>query len=289
MRVFPAFIPLQGAKIVVVGDGDGAEAKARLAAGSIAELVRVPAARALEPAAYRGARLAFIALSDAARAEAAAKVAREAGALVNVVDRPRLSDFQTPAIVDRSPIVAAIGGGGAAPVLSRLLRGQIEAAWPERLGALAALAAELQDQVRAALPDLPARRAYWRRVLTGAAARAVYAGDTDAGRRIALDELEARTPGRALQLDPPAEAELLTLAAVRALGAADRIVAFGEAGPALAYARRDAARTASAGADQIAAWVSAGELVLLIRPGAELLAALQDLGVEVEPLPVAAA
>src|SRR5262249_40890869 len=56
---------------------------------------------------------------------------------VNVVDRPELSTFIFPAIVDRGEVVVAIGTGGASPVLARRLRELIEALLPARIGDLA--------------------------------------------------------------------------------------------------------------------------------------------------------
>ena len=46
MDAFPAFFPLAGRKVVIAGDGEGAEAKARLLAGSPAEVARVKIGRA---------------------------------------------------------------------------------------------------------------------------------------------------------------------------------------------------------------------------------------------------
>ena len=41
MEVFPAFFPLRDRRVVIAGEGEGAEAKARLLAGSPATVVRV--------------------------------------------------------------------------------------------------------------------------------------------------------------------------------------------------------------------------------------------------------
>jgi precorrin-2 dehydrogenase/sirohydrochlorin ferrochelatase len=194
-------------------------------------------------------------------------------------------------VVDRSPVIAAIGTGGAAPVLATLLRNSLEARWPEGLGRVATLSGELQKTVRETLPDPAARRAWWRRMLKGPAARAAEAGDMDEARRLALAALDApRDPGRVQLLPIPSEPERLTLAALRALAAADRIVADPKpAEPVLGYARRDAKREGAATPDQLAAWAAAGEtvLVLTVEGPAALAAALASLGVAAETLPVA--
>src|SRR3546814_14222183 len=74
-----------------------------------------------------GARLAFVALADEAEARAAAEALRARGLLVNVVDRPDLCDFTTPAIVDRAPVTIAIGTGGASAGLAKAIRQRVEA------------------------------------------------------------------------------------------------------------------------------------------------------------------
>lgn len=268
MESFPAFFPLEGARIVVVGDGEAADAKARLFSGSPARLVRIGAEAALRPESYAAARLVFVTLADPAAAEQAAAVARAAGALVNVVDQPRLCDFVTPSIVDRGPVVAAIGTGGAAPVLATLLRGEIEARWPEGLGRLAVLSRLVQAEVRGALPDLPARRAFWRRLVAGPAAQAALDGDMAKAERLARAAIlgDVRAAGRVWVLRAPQEPSHLTLAAVRALGSADRIIVGEPVAPGvLAYARRDAPLEEHADRVAIDGWLAGGEALLLIN------------------------
>ena len=193
MEVFLAAFPLEGVRVAVAGEGEAADAKARLFDGSPARLIRIPADRAEEKASYAGARLAFVALEGEAAARAAG-AARATGALVNVVDRPELCDFHTPALIDRGAVVGAIATGGAAPVLAAELRSEIEARWPERLGALAEVIATLRDEVRTALPDPAARRAWLRReLIDGPAASLALAGD----RAGALAEARGRLGDRA--------------------------------------------------------------------------------------------
>ena len=164
MDAFPAFFPLSGKTVVIAGAGEAAEAKVRLFEGSPATLQRLEGEAALDPTDYAGAALAFIASPDDAFAEAAAGAARAAHVPVNVVDRPALCDFTTPAVIDRGEVVAAIGTGGASPMLATLLRHDIEARVPEGAGRVAALFAEpagrgARRPARAAPPPrVPARR-----------------------------------------------------------------------------------------------------------------------------------
>src|SRR5579871_4747083 len=159
MEAFPAFFPLAGRRVVIAGEGEGAEAKARLLAGSPATIERVTGAAALSPDAYAGAVLAFIASPDGEFCDVASLAARGAGVPTNVVDHPELSDFHTPAIIDRGQVVAAIGTAGAAPIVAALVRAELEAKLPAGLGQLAALFGTLRPEIVAAFPDLAQRRA----------------------------------------------------------------------------------------------------------------------------------
>ncbi|MDZ4375995.1 MAG: bifunctional precorrin-2 dehydrogenase/sirohydrochlorin ferrochelatase, partial [Phenylobacterium sp.] len=134
MDVFPAFFPLAGRTVAIAGEGEGADAKARLFDGAPAVVLRLTGAAALDPRSYVGATLAFVAADDERWAMAAADAARAAHVPVNVVDRPGLCDFTTPSVIDRGEVVAAIGTGGASPMLATMLRHDIEARVPEGTG-----------------------------------------------------------------------------------------------------------------------------------------------------------
>ena len=66
-----------------------------------------------------------------------AAIARAEGALVNIVDNLHDSAFIPPAIVDRDPVTIAIGTEGAAPVLARAIKADLEERLPTTLGTLA--------------------------------------------------------------------------------------------------------------------------------------------------------
>lgn len=297
MDAFPAYFPLGGKKVVIAGSGEAAEAKVRLFEGSPARVVRLQGETATKPHAYIGARLVFIASDDDLFIEQALKAARSAGALVNVPDHPEFCDFTTPAVIDRGEVVAAIGTGGASPMLATLLRGDIEARVPEGAGRVAALFRRFQARVREALPEPHQRRAFLRGALLGPPAAAAAAGDMDKAAELFLEALAAgpEAVGRVVFVDGRGPADLLTLRAARALAAADVLAPDGAVdADVIALARRDARRLNPAEAAPDGLGALAGEGLRVVRivsgpPAAEEVAALTSAGVIVEQLPVAEA
>jgi uroporphyrin-III C-methyltransferase/precorrin-2 dehydrogenase/sirohydrochlorin ferrochelatase len=83
---------------------------------------------------------------------------RARGVLVNAVDRPALCDFTLPAIVDRDPVLIAIGTGGASAGLAKALRQRLEAVLPAGLGQLAERLYAARAAIRERWPDAAARR-----------------------------------------------------------------------------------------------------------------------------------
>ena len=128
--------------MILLGEGEAAEAKRRL-------LERAGGGDRRRGGARRA--LAFVALDDA-RARSAARL-KARGMLVNVVDRPDLCDFTLPAIVDRDPVLVAVGTGGASAGLAAALRQRLEALLPAELGGLAGGAARLASAMRGRWPD----------------------------------------------------------------------------------------------------------------------------------------
>lgn len=276
MDAFPAFFPLNGARVVIAGSGEPAEARARLLEGSPAEVVRLDETWGVDPDAYQGATLIFIATNDDDFARRAEVAARTAGAPVNVFDRPQLSDFNTPAIIDRGSVVAAVGTTGAAPLLAQMIRADIEARLPSDIGQTAALLGAHRDKIRAAFPDLADRRAFLRSVLSNEAV-------TEATLAAALADPQA-AHGRIFVVDLPAAEDLISLRAIQALGAAEAVAASKAAEGLLArHARRDAPRLdyASLGVREIVDLADRGLSVALIDPPASLVASLPDGAAEI--------
>lgn len=260
----PLFHQIAGQQVLVLGDGPAAEPKRRLverAGGVIVD----DFARAVD----EGVRLAFIAYEDASACEVAAINARCAGMLVNVVDRPELCDFTTPSILDRDPLLVAIGTGGASAGLAKHVRLRLERVLPETLGLLARALEAARPALRARFPEGPDRR------------RAVDAALREGG---VLDPFDPAAHERVgvwaegaseaaagavheLTLASP-NPEDLTLRQARLLGEADVLLIDGDVPPAiLARARADAARQALAkGAPQSQDAAAGLTLVLRWRP-----------------------
>jgi len=263
VRYFPLFLDLKGRRVVVVGGGAVAARKVELLAGTGATLVIVApavtpalaarieagearhAARAFEPADLEGARLA-IAATDSPFTNRAVAIAAEArGILVNVVDDAALSSGIVPAIVDRSPLLVAVSSEGTAPALARLVRERIEIAIDESFGRLARFTALWRQRIKAALPDVSARRRFYDWLLRGPVAGLVRrARDAEASAQVAraLDEgLTAPAGSVTLVGAGPGDPGLLTLNALRALQSADVVLHDRLVSPeVLALARRDA-------------------------------------------------
>ncbi|MGE0830426.1 MAG: siroheme synthase CysG, partial [Hyphomonadaceae bacterium] len=155
---------------------------------------------------------------------AAVRVARAAGVPVNVVDQPGLSDFYTPAIVDRGELVIGVSTSGAAPTLARDLRARIEALVPAAFERLADFARRIRAQVLARRATIDGRRRAWEAILRGAAGERALAGDFEGASRLAEGVLageQARAGVVHLVGAGPGDPELLTLKALRALQDAD--------------------------------------------------------------------
>ncbi|HHY48212.1 MAG TPA: uroporphyrinogen-III C-methyltransferase [Alphaproteobacteria bacterium] len=173
LNTFPLSFKVKDRRIVIVGGGDEALNKARLATKTSATVVVVartieadfsalPATVAERPftaADLEGAALCFVA-DHGPDGEAAKAAARERGVPLNVVDVPDACDFFTPALVERAPLTVAVSSEGEAPVLARLVRARIEALLPPELGAVARLAGSLRERVARLLTKPQARRFY---------------------------------------------------------------------------------------------------------------------------------
>jgi uroporphyrin-III C-methyltransferase/precorrin-2 dehydrogenase/sirohydrochlorin ferrochelatase len=268
MRFLPVFLDLQAGPVVLVGQGELAQAKLRLLLAADArvrwfatdgrhDVSGFDAASAERIAHAAGDPLtadlsnviAVVCAGAGETGHAMAERARAAGIPVNVMDEVAHSTFIFPAIVDRGDVVVAVGTGGTSPVVARRVRERIEALLPARIGDLAGFIGRWREAIKTQLPEMPLRRLFWERVIDGPIGADVLAGRVEQADQalasISDPAFFARSIGSGfvtLVGAGPGDPDLLTVKALRALQDAD-VVFYDDlvSSEILDRARRDAA------------------------------------------------
>ncbi len=207
LHSLPLFHRLAGQPVIVLGEGEAAEAKRHLLERAGAVIV---------DAGNEQARLAFVALDEP---EAAADSLKARGLLVNVVDRPDLCDFTTPSLLERGPVLVAVSTGGVSAGLAKALRLRLEGLLPTTLGALAEALGAARDAMKARWPDGRERRRVMDAALAAGGALDPLAGGSDVAAWLAGAETVAG--GVAEIVLRSADPDDLTLREARWLGSAD--------------------------------------------------------------------
>ncbi len=148
LQSLPLFVRLAGRPVILLGEGEAADAKRRLLDRAGAQVVGENAVAAL----------AIVAIDDEYEALAAVARLKARGILVNAVDRSAYCDFTLPAIVDRAPVLIAIGTSGVSAGLAAALRQRLEALVPADLGKLALALQAARGALRQRWPDMAERR-----------------------------------------------------------------------------------------------------------------------------------
>ena len=247
MKHFPIFLAVEGRRIVLSGGGDAALAKLRLLMKTEAQLTVIAAevaddirkwadqgklqiiARTMQPGDALGATLFYAANEDDAEDVRVSAMAHAEGALVNIVDNLADSAFITPAIVDRDPVTVAIGTEGAAPVLARAIKADLEARLPVSLGILARIGKTFRHAAEV-LPMGRKRREFWSAFYFGSGPKALASH----GETAVIPALETLLDAHVMQSAKagsvdlvgagPGDPELLTLKARNALDKADVVI-----------------------------------------------------------------
>ena len=215
MEQLPVFLNLRGWPCLVVGAGPvgAGRAEALAAAGgrvrvvapevceSAADLAREGAVELrrgrFEASDLEGRRLVVAATDDRALNRRIVALAESRGILANSASDAGRGHFSMPAIVDRSPVLAAVSTGGASPSLARYVRARLETLIPRSFGRLAELARAARPEVNARLPRVSDRRAFWDRVFEGPIAEMAFAGRIEEARAALAAALAAAAPGGA--------------------------------------------------------------------------------------------
>lgn len=183
--------------------------------------------------------------------QSVASDARQRGVLVNIVDAPDLCSVIFPAIIDRSPLIVAVSSSGAAPVLARSVRSQIESSVPANIGVLGDFIAERRPKVRDALGfDERLVRSFWEDLLASEVAERVLAGRIEDAAALFEQQLQVSADTQAERIGEvylvgagPGDPDLLTFKALRLMQRADIVLYDRLVAPAIVeMTRRDAER-----------------------------------------------
>ncbi|MFV0295324.1 MAG: siroheme synthase CysG [Hyphomicrobiaceae bacterium] len=264
----PLFFDLTAKRVVVAGGTSAAAWKAELlaAAGADVQVFALNAGddmrsliangaaaghlnlheRHWQPGDLTDAVIAVADLETPDEADTFRDAARQAGANVNIIDKPAYCDFQFGSIVNRSPVVIGISTDGAAPILGQAIRRRIETLLPPALADWARLAKTLRKRISQTLTTAPARRRFWEHLSDRA-----FGPPPGPREPIHLCKQASRIAGPATAATGrvtlvgagPGNAEHLTLKAVRALQSAD-VILFDDlvSDEVLELARREARR-----------------------------------------------
>lgn len=266
MKTFPMFLQMQGRHVIIAGGGEQAAQKCRLMLKTEATIILLAASLdpelsdlhaqgcvewhqgTIAPDVFKDSALVFVATGCPASDACLHMLAKAGGATVNVVDQPHLCDAITPSIVDRSPVVVAIGTEGTAPVLARQIKTKVEQLLEPRLGDLAALAGRLRERASLRLGPRQ-RRDLWRWVFSGSVRQKHATGaEREAAQMIktAIDTADfgGETEGTVSLVGAgPGSKDMITLRGVQRLQDADVIYYDRLVDPEiLDLARRDAER-----------------------------------------------
>ncbi len=250
MDHLPIFLNVKDQRALVVGDGTLAARKADLLIRAGCDLtVIAPAPNqdllrllsedkvthktdGLIAADLDGCIVAYGASADTRVNQELYHLASAAGVLVNIADNPDYCDFIMPAIVDRSPLVVAIGSGGTSPLLVRSLKARLETIIPAAYGRLAEFAGSYREKVKEAISNMSRRRRFWETMVEGAVAEHIFSGQEEQAATL-MDSLlrEAASAGSStpngevyLVGTGPGDPDLLTFRALRLMQQADVVL-----------------------------------------------------------------
>jgi siroheme synthase-like protein len=163
---YPIFLKLQGKNCVVIGGGNVAlrKVKGLLECGAKVtlisptphpEIVKLSKRRAIhliqrdyEKGDLEEAILAFVCTDAKKVNRKVAEDAKRIGALVNVTDDPRSSDFIIPSFFRRGNLTISVSTAGVSPALARKIRTKLEKSFGKEYALLLSIVGEVRSAMR---------------------------------------------------------------------------------------------------------------------------------------------
>jgi uroporphyrin-III C-methyltransferase/precorrin-2 dehydrogenase/sirohydrochlorin ferrochelatase len=144
--------------------------------------------------------------------------------LVNTVDNRSLCNYISPAIVNRNPVIISVSSSGAAPVLARNIREQIEKLIPAKLGLLALKADSLRNKVKKTFNSMIERKKFWESFFERSISEDILNERSLGSDESIIQEIGSNIDSQgevALVGAGPGDPELLTIKALRVMQKAD--------------------------------------------------------------------
>ena len=248
MKYFPLFHRLQGKRCLIIGGGKVALRRSRslAKAGAVIDVMSpeiVPELltqaeqsggecqlKAFEPGGVNKNYFCIVAATDSREInQLIADFARDLKIPVNVVNNRKLCDFIFPSIVDREPVTVAISNSGASPVLSRLLKQQLDQFIPDAYGVLSEFVGQNRNEINQSIADAKTRISFWEHVLQGSIAEAIFSGKKQEAQALLRNALKSpeqfNRQGEVYLIGAgPGDPDLLTLRAFRLLQQSDVVL-----------------------------------------------------------------
>jgi precorrin-2 dehydrogenase/sirohydrochlorin ferrochelatase len=172
---YPAFLNLQGKKVVVVGGGKVAERKilALLNAGTDITVISPEITERIKKEKLKGkikhisrqyrrgdSKEAFLVIAATDSEVINKDVSEGAFCLLNVVDTPHLCNFIVPSVVRRGPLTIAISTSGISPALSKSIRKELEKCYGEEFTKYLRLLEKIREKAMAEIRDKKKRTGF---------------------------------------------------------------------------------------------------------------------------------
>ncbi|MEW6581531.1 MAG: bifunctional precorrin-2 dehydrogenase/sirohydrochlorin ferrochelatase [Actinomycetota bacterium] len=207
---YPAFLDVEGRRVLVVGGGPVATdktatlvehgARVRLVSPLLTDAlaamvadgtVHEHRARRYEPGDIEGCFLAISATGDAAVDRGVWEDAERRGIPINVPGAPPLCSFLVPSTLRRGGLAIAVSTGGASPVVARRVRRDLEALYGPEWEEFLALLHDLRDEMKARYPEAGDRRGAVERLMDTDVLARLAGRDADGARALVRAALGA--------------------------------------------------------------------------------------------------
>jgi precorrin-2 dehydrogenase/sirohydrochlorin ferrochelatase len=146
-----------------------------------------------------GVFLVFAATGNAELNRRIGEEARNRDILCNIADRPRDSDFISPAVVTRGDLMITVSTGGACPAYAKRVRESLEALFDRRIDEFLRLMRQIRNRLLQT-HDPDAHKILFTRLVKSGLDQMIVSGDTESAKRVLVEILGTDEDLNALEI-----------------------------------------------------------------------------------------